>query len=130
MSQAGNFNTSDFNRDALTRLEKLGGEKFFREMIGLFKTHVRKHIDSAGDAVKTNDTETIMRSAHSIRSSAGNVGAVRLFAIATDIEQNSDKDTMSVLKSKIEELDRCFDLTVQWIKYELGERYDENSSGS
>lgn len=65
----------EFDEEAFLRIKKLGGDELLRKMIDIFLDRVPNRIKAAQDALKTMDFKTIRYEAHSIKSSAGNLGA-------------------------------------------------------
>ncbi|MFN4258662.1 MAG: Hpt domain-containing protein [Gemmataceae bacterium] len=77
---------SDSIDNQLENLKRLGGAGFVREMIDLFITHGTKQVEAARQASASGDWKTIERTAHSLKSSAGNIGAVELAQLCAHIE--------------------------------------------
>ncbi len=73
--------------DALERLRRIGGEKLVRKMIASFSSNAARRVDDARAALEDRDYATLERAAHSLKSSAGNVGATELARQAAEIEQ-------------------------------------------
>jgi HPt (histidine-containing phosphotransfer) domain-containing protein len=68
------------------RLLEWGGNELLNAMVGLFLEHVSERVEriSSGlDAAKANEVEY---GAHSLKSSAANVGAERVRSLAQEIE--------------------------------------------
>lgn len=78
---------TDLDPCALARLHRLGGERLQREMLELFLHHVPSQIESAMIAERDGDIRALERAVHSLKSSAGNVGACALQSLADDIER-------------------------------------------
>lgn len=71
---------------ALERLERLGGTELVTRMIGLFLENAPARVDAAVSAARDGDAAGVERAAHSLRSSAANVGAAHLQHRADAIE--------------------------------------------
>jgi HPt (histidine-containing phosphotransfer) domain-containing protein len=71
---------------AIERLQRLGGAKLVERMIGLFVEHVEARIADAREARAEGRPGDVERAAHSVKSSAGNLGAMELYAVADRIE--------------------------------------------
>ncbi len=82
---------SEIDTMALDRLRRLGGEELISNMVTLFISHAESAIRQAGNAVAEGDFEGIRRSAHALKSSAGNVGAQQLQDLADQMEQMAEK---------------------------------------
>jgi HPt (histidine-containing phosphotransfer) domain-containing protein len=63
---------------ALSRLEHFGGRKLLLEMIGLFETAAPERIAAANKGIESGDVAATELALHSLKSSSGQLGAVRL----------------------------------------------------
>jgi two-component system, sensor histidine kinase and response regulator len=79
------------DRAVIERLDRLGGKKLATGMIDIFLEHAPTRIDAAQAALAVDDVEEIRRAAHSLKSSAGNLGATRLQALCETIERIAQK---------------------------------------
>ncbi len=68
----------DVDPDALTRLERFGGSKLLREMIALFVQIAPTRLHAAQGAVAEGRLATAENELHSLKSSAAQLGAMRL----------------------------------------------------
>lgn len=93
---------------ALDRLFRVGGHEFVIEMIDLFLAHAPQRIETAIDAVAAGDHVTVHRSAHSLKSTAANIGALRLQAIAAQVEAEAGAGAAG-LESAVERMRECFE---------------------
>lgn len=73
----------------VAELRSLGGPEFFAELLTAFDSTVREHLRRSTEALAAGEVDTIRRSAHGLRSSLGNVGALRMMALATRIEEEA-----------------------------------------
>jgi HPt (histidine-containing phosphotransfer) domain-containing protein len=67
-------------------LERIGGAKFVREMTELVSTEIPKAVGEIGTAAAAGDSGQATRTAHRLRSSASNIGARSVSAIAAIVE--------------------------------------------
>ncbi|MCD6384669.1 PAS domain S-box protein [Candidatus Sumerlaeota bacterium] len=75
-----------FDREAL--LQRVDGdEELLKEILEVFLKDTPARIKSLKDAVSTKDAESIQRDAHSLKGSAGSVGAVALQELAAELER-------------------------------------------
>ncbi|HUG39096.1 MAG TPA: Hpt domain-containing protein [Longimicrobiales bacterium] len=82
---------------ALDRLLRIGGQEFLLEMIDLFLAHAPERIRSARQALEAGDHRTLYRAAHSLKSTAGNMGARGLQGVAERVEgRAAAKDLESI----------------------------------
>jgi histidine phosphotransfer protein HptB len=93
---------------ALERLLKLGGPKFTREMIDLFASYGARKIAEARQARQSGNLTALAEAAHPLKSSAGNVGAVRVQALAALLETSARKQKADVAGAQLDELERAF----------------------
>ena len=76
----------------LESLKELGGEDdpgLFNELVDVFLVDTPPRIDTMEAAVRDGDCEALMAAAHSLKSSAANMGAVRLSGICKLLESSS-----------------------------------------
>ncbi len=69
---------------ALANLEGLGGLDFLAELVAQFGKDARRHVEALAAATADCDPQAFRETAHSLRSSAANVGAKRIFAMCLD----------------------------------------------
>jgi HPt (histidine-containing phosphotransfer) domain-containing protein len=74
------------DRSALDRLVRLGGAKLLRQMIDLYLQHGPERLDAVREGVLHRDATRIERAAHTLKSSAGNLGAQKLQHTADALE--------------------------------------------
>jgi two-component system sensor histidine kinase/response regulator len=67
--------TDELDPVAFERLKRLGGVKLLREMIDLFLGHAPARVEAALAAGACGDVTGVNRAAHSLKSSAANLGA-------------------------------------------------------
>lgn len=97
-----------FDPAALERLLKLGGPKFTREMIDLFASYGAKKMAEARQARQSGNLTALAEAAHPLKSSAGNVGAVRVQALATRLEASAREQKAEAAGAQLDELERAF----------------------
>jgi hypothetical protein len=87
-----------------------GEEDFLLQVIDSFLTNVRVQAKMIHEALRDNDTETIMRETHSIKGGAANLMAQDLLSVANQIEQAASAgvlhDSAAMLKRLEVEIDR------------------------
>lgn len=71
---------------ALNRLREWGGDALLGRMVSLFLELGPERVGSLSGALADGDLEVLERTAHSLKSSAGNVGALRLSSDAARLE--------------------------------------------
>jgi two-component system, sensor histidine kinase and response regulator len=71
---------------ALDRLKEWGGDKLAGQMVRLFLKNSGTRMDQIRTGVSGDDLEEAERGAHSLKSSAANIGAEHLRTLATRME--------------------------------------------
>ena len=103
---------------ALERLQRLGGDAFVCKMIDLFLDYAGKRIAEARAAQAAGNFTAVEKAVHPLKSSAGNVGAGRVQALAARIEALAEQGPSEALAAALDELEQAF-VAVQ---PELGEQ--------
>jgi HPt (histidine-containing phosphotransfer) domain-containing protein len=93
---------------ALERLNRLGGDKFVREMIELFLDYAARKLAEARQAQQAGDLKGVQKAVHPIKSSAGNVGAVRMQELATRLETEAESGLAEAVAPDLAELEQAF----------------------
>jgi len=93
----------------LERLRRLGGNELVVKMIDLFSSHAQSVLTQALAAFEAGDLEALERAAHSIKSSAGNVGAIEVRHLAEQIEEAAHAGNRAVLQQLTTGLAEAFD---------------------
>ena len=78
--------TPAFDVDAITRVRRLGGDELLHRLIALYLENTRQRLGDLRTCVGTTDLPGIARAAHSIRGSAGNLGALAVMRTAAEVE--------------------------------------------
>jgi HPt (histidine-containing phosphotransfer) domain-containing protein len=94
---------------AVERLRRLGGGVLIARMIDLFTGHAGPIVDQAQKDLHEGNFDGIQRAGHSLKSSAGNVGATKMGTIAAEIERLAPAKDGEVLGNLIAELRSAFD---------------------
>lgn len=97
-----------FSPAAIERLVKLGGQKFALEMIGLFGSYGGQKIAEARQAQQDRNLPALAAAAHPLKSSAGNVGAMRVQALAAQLEQVASQQQAEPAGRWLTELEAAF----------------------
>jgi HPt (histidine-containing phosphotransfer) domain-containing protein len=100
--------SNSFDPAAIQRLLKLGGPKFTLEMIDLFDSYGGKKIAEARQAKQSDNLAALAEAAHPLKSSAGNVGAVRVQELAAQVESSAREQKSELAGGQLDELERAF----------------------
>lgn len=99
----------DFDTQAVDRLRSLGGETLVRKIATLFADFGSARVADATTGAATGDLPKVAQAAHALRSSAANVGATGLLAIATDLEQAARANQTDTVPTLVLNLRSSFD---------------------
>jgi HPt (histidine-containing phosphotransfer) domain-containing protein len=91
----------------LGNLEKEIGAQMVAEIIGAFLGHVPGKVSSVREGCRSGDLEAAATALHSIRSSAGMIGANGLLAVANEMEvlaRSGDRNGLTRLLGDLEEM--------------------------
>ena len=89
---------------ALDRLRHLGNGKFFIEMIDLYLDWSARKLAQARSGEQAGDLRAIEMAAHSLKSSAANLGAVQVHDLANRLETLAHDRQMDAVVPLLREL--------------------------
>ncbi|HXX93164.1 MAG TPA: Hpt domain-containing protein [Planctomycetota bacterium] len=95
---------------ALDRLRELGGVALLSKMIDLFLENTPKRIQAALEGERTGNWHEVERAAHSIKSSAANLGLAGLRSLAQQVEALAEVEESGPLLPLLQELEACYPL--------------------
>ncbi len=93
---------------ALERLVRIGGPEFLVEMIDLFLEHAPQRVETARTAYTAGDMSTVYRAAHSIKSTAANLGARSLQDVAARLEERAAAEDTQGMAPLLDELEGSY----------------------
>ena len=108
-----------FDKAALDRLHRLGGEKFVGKIIAIFLENVPQRLETALQGEKTGDLKAVEQAIHSLRSSAANVGAVALQDLAAQIEALAEDNIWEGISERLRELEATYSRVEARLKAEM-----------
>lgn len=94
--------------DALARLKEWGGDKLAGQMVRLFLKNSGTRMDQIRTGVGEGSPEEVERGAHSLKSSAANIGAEDLRTISTQIESAALEEDVDRLDTLLPELESAY----------------------
>ncbi len=97
-------NIPSIDPSAIARLKKMGSDVLVVKMIDLFLENIPQKIDIMKRAIQDNDFQSLEMAAHSLKSSAGNIGAKKLQKTANDIESLAHKKESKLLGKFIDSI--------------------------
>ena len=81
---------------ALDRLRRIGGADLVRRMVQLYLDGGPDRVRSVREGAAAGNSSAVERAAHSMKSSAGNLGAIRLQHIAEAVEAAAAAGTIDI----------------------------------
>ena len=96
--------TQNFDETALANISRVGGEDLVQRLIALFFENAPTRLNDARVGVRCGDLEAVKRAVHSLKSTAGQLGAVSLQIIAGDIEQFAENDDAAAVSERFRDL--------------------------
>lgn len=103
---------------ALPRLYRLGGEKLVQGMIAAFLGTAPARMREARAAAAAGDLEPLGRAMHSLRSTAGNFGSLRVPPLAARLEQAARSGDAAAVAAALEEMSASLDELVARLELE------------
>ena len=100
----------------LERLNEWGGVELQGKMIGLFLTHAAERLDQIKEGLADGSPEKSETGAHTLKSSAGNVGAQRVQRLAQDAESLAEAGKLDELQVLLPSLEEEFDAACEALK--------------
>lgn len=93
---------------ALDRLREWGGDKLAGQMVRLFLKNSGTRMDQIRAGVDGSDLEETERGAHSLKSSAANIGAELLRTLATRMESSALEGDAEGARSLLPDLEAAY----------------------
>ena len=93
---------------ALERLKEWGGEKLAGQMVRLFLKNTGTRMDQIRAGVADGNLEEAERGAHSLKSSAANIGAELLRTLATRMESAALDASIDSARTLLPELEAAY----------------------
>jgi len=112
--------------EALERLKEWGGEKLAAQMVRLFLKNSGTRMDQIRTGVTQSDPDETERGAHSLKSSAANIGAESLRTLATAIESAALDQDLGKMGEVLPELEVAYAVAMNELKAIEKEMPDES----
>jgi HPt (histidine-containing phosphotransfer) domain-containing protein len=93
---------------ALDRLRGWGGEKLLKEIVRLFLANSPARMDQIRTGMAQDDPLEVERGAHSLKSTAANIGATRVSELSSDFESVASTGRLDELRGKLPELEETY----------------------
>jgi HPt (histidine-containing phosphotransfer) domain-containing protein len=97
------------DHEQIERLNEWGGATLQTKMIDLFLTHAKERLDQIRTGIASGDSNAAETGAHTLKSSAGNVGAKQVQHLAQEAEAFAEEGKLAELKAMLPSLEEAFD---------------------
>jgi PAS domain S-box-containing protein len=94
--------------EGLRELQKEGEPDILEELIGLFLADVPSQLVALREALEAGDAPFVERIAHTLKGSSGNMGATRMTAICSELEEVGASGDLSRAPELLEQLNEEF----------------------
>ena len=84
------------------------GEEFIVELIDVYLQDTPNRLAQMREAFNGSDTETLIREAHTLKSSSANVGAMGLSALAQEMESAGRNGKFDSMASDVDRFEKFF----------------------
>lgn len=105
---------------AMERLKEWGGDGLPKKMIEIFLETTPERMDQIREGLDTESHREAELGAHSLKSSAGNVGAVRLQEAARKAEELASDEDLDGLRAHVPALEEAFSSAEKALRDLLG----------
>lgn len=100
---------------ALERLHRWGGDALQRQMVEMFLARVPDQLAQARAAAARGDAEGVRQVAHSLKSSAGQLGAVSMQRLCIEAEHRAASGEGAALAPLVSALDTELERYREWV---------------
>ena len=111
---------------ALDRLREWGGDKLVAQMVRLFLKNSGTRMDQIRVGTETADVAETERGAHSLKSSAANIGAEHLRALVTAVEAASLDEDVAGLRELLPQVETAYATAVAELQAMANEMPNES----
>lgn len=104
------------DKDVMERLRQMGGDELISGLVGLYLKGTPEKMDVLFQGMKKADFDPIERAAHSLISSAGNLGGKLVSELAKQIEAAALEQNMEEIERLAGELYQANALFINYLK--------------
>jgi len=98
--------------DAVKELAEPGdADGFFKDLVELFFSRVPILINEMVDGIGNGDSTAVSRSAHTLKGTAGNLGAIRVMRLAESLETLSRAGSLDPIPKLLTDIQSAFVLS-------------------
>lgn len=105
-----------FSQESLDRLIEIGGKVLVCKVIALFLQNVPERVQILRQQCGDGDLSSLERTAHSIKSSAANLGLMQLRFLSQQLELSASQNQSDDCKQWIERLENVFQKSLTLLK--------------
>jgi len=106
----------ELDRATFEELKQMSGADFIDELVDTFLEDAPKLIEEMRSSLQTRDTETFRRAAHSFKSNSATFGAIRLSAMAKEMELLARDDKLDEAGDRLASLESSFEVVAEELK--------------
>lgn len=99
---------SALDESALARLREWGGDELLGQLIGIFLTNAPVRMSQIRSVGSGADIAEAERGAHSLKSSAANLGAMQVRELAEEIERSAGEGDANRVKEVLPQIEVAF----------------------
>lgn len=114
---------------SLRELQDEGDPDIVAEVGGLFIKHSPEKVKAILEAAEKDDAKGLQLAAHSLKSSSAYIGAMRLSALAKDLEMMGRSGSLEGAREGARKLQEEFDLAVKAVEEEIKRSGGEGAEG-
>jgi HPt (histidine-containing phosphotransfer) domain-containing protein len=105
----------DNDPEALERLGRFGGPKLLADMIALFLEALPQRLAAAREGARRGDASTVEHALHALKSSASQLGALRMHRLSVEGEQLAKAGTLDGVTKILDDLDEESARVTSWL---------------
>jgi two-component system sensor histidine kinase RpfC len=102
--------------EALERLRRFGGAKLLRDMISLFLEAMPQRLAAARRGLSRGDAHAVEHELHALKSSAAQLGALRMSRLSQDGEHLAKAGTLDAAPEILDQLDAEVPRVHAWLE--------------
>jgi HPt (histidine-containing phosphotransfer) domain-containing protein len=108
--------TQEIDQRTYTELQEMSGMDFVGELVATFLEDAPEQIAELRAAWTRRDAETFRRAAHSLKSNSATFGALRLAALARELEVMGKDNRLEGESGKLNQLEGVYQKVAQELK--------------
>lgn len=101
--------------EALERLRRFGGAKLLGDMITLFLEAMPQRVGAAKTGLARGDAHVVEHELHALKSSAAQLGAMRLYRLSQEGERLAKAGTLDAVPDVLGQLDAEMPRVREWL---------------